>query len=170
MFILTNRELFYFPCVRYNVGKGKVCLPAERTVILMKKLIAIFLSIVLILAATTALADTKITVHGTGEVRVSADAAVISLGVNARDKDVLKAQQKVNETIAAIRAALIDAGVKEENINTGCLLLYINRCVYVPASTGGGDCCGNGTGMAGRNRKRHEGCLQCVQGYRPGNL
>ena len=42
--------------------------------------------------------------------------------------------------------------------------------VYVPASTGGGDCCGNGTGMAGRNRKRHEGCLQCVQGYRPGNL
>jgi len=117
-------ELFYFPCVRYNVGKGKVCLPAERTVILMKKLIAIFLSIVLILAATAALADTKITVNGTGEVRVSADTAVISLGVNARDKDVLKAQQKVNETIAAIRAALIDAGVKEENINTDFINIY----------------------------------------------
>ena len=131
MFILTNRELFYFPCVRYNVGKGKVCLPAERTVILMKKLIAIFLSIVLILAATTALADTNITVNGTGEVRVSADTAVISLGVNARDKDVLKAQQKVNETIAAIRAALIDAGVKEENINTD----FINIFRAIPNST-----------------------------------
>ena len=90
----------------------------------MKKLIAIFLSIVLILAATTALAGTKITVHGTGEVRVSVDTAVISLGVNARDKDVLKAQQKVNETIAAIRAALIDAGVKEENINTDFINIY----------------------------------------------
>ena len=90
----------------------------------MKKLIAIFLSIVLILAATTALADTKITVNGTGEVRVSADTAVISLGVNARDKDVLKAQQIVNETIAAIRAALIDAGVKEENINTDFINIY----------------------------------------------
>ncbi len=78
MVILTNREFFYFPCVKYNVGKGKVCFPAERTVILMKKLIAIFLSIVLILAATAALADTKITVNGTGEVRISADTAVIS--------------------------------------------------------------------------------------------
>ena len=124
MVILTNRELFYFPCVKYNVGKGEVCFPAERTVIFMKKLIAIFLSIVLILAATTALADTKITVNGTGEVRVSADTAVISLGVNARDKDVLKAQQKVNETIAAIRTALVDAGVKEENINTDFINIY----------------------------------------------
>ena len=55
----------------------------------------------------------------TGEVRVSADTAVISLGVNARDKDVLKAQQKVNETIAAIRAALIEKGVKEEKHQYG---------------------------------------------------
>ena len=41
--------------------------------------------------------ETRIAVNGTGEVRVSADTAVISLGVNSRDKDVLKAQQKVNE-------------------------------------------------------------------------
>ena len=68
----------------------------------MKKLIAIIAALVLALSAATALADTKITVNGTGEVRVSADTAIISLGVNVRDKDVLKAQQKVNETIAAI--------------------------------------------------------------------
>ena len=90
----------------------------------MKKCIALFLSIVLILASAAALADSKITVNGTGEVRVSADTAVISLGVNARDKDVLKAQQKANETIAAIRHALTDAGIKEENINTDFINIY----------------------------------------------
>jgi len=28
--LTTNQELFYFPYVRYNVGKGKICFPAER--------------------------------------------------------------------------------------------------------------------------------------------
>ena len=90
----------------------------------MKKLISVLLILVMILAASFALADTEITVSGTGEVRISADTAIISLGVNARDKDVLKAQQKVNETIAAIRAALIEQGVKEENINTDFINIY----------------------------------------------
>ena len=90
----------------------------------MKRLIALLLSIVLAAASFAALADTKITVKGTGEVRVSADTAVISLGVNARDKDVMTAQQKVNESIAAIRQALIDHGVKEENINTEFINIY----------------------------------------------
>ena len=90
----------------------------------MKKLIAITVALMIALSTAAALADTKITVSGTGEVRVSADTAVISLGVNARDKDVLKAQQKVNETIAAIRTALVDKGVKEENINTDFINIY----------------------------------------------
>lgn len=90
----------------------------------MKKLIAIFVALVMVLFSVAALAETKITVNGTGEVRVSADTAIISLGVNARDKDVLKAQQKVNETIAAIRTALIEQGVKEENINTDFINIY----------------------------------------------
>ncbi len=90
----------------------------------MKKMIAVFLSIILVLAAAAAFADTEITVSGTGQVRVSADTAVISLGVNARDRDVLKAQQKANETIAAIRTALLEAGVKEENINTDFINIY----------------------------------------------
>ena len=90
----------------------------------MKKLVAMILALAMILAAAAALADTKISVNGNGEVRVSADTAVISLGVNAQDKDVLKAQQKVNETIAAIRKALTEAGVKEENINTDYMNIY----------------------------------------------
>ncbi len=90
----------------------------------MKKWIALFMILVLAMSSAAALAETKITVNGTGEVRVSADTAVISLGVNARDKDVLKAQQKVNETIAAIRKALTDQGVKEENINTEFINIY----------------------------------------------
>ena len=84
----------------------------------MKKLIAVLIALVMVLSAAVAMAETKIFVNGTGEVRVSADTAIISLGVNARDKDVLKAQQRANETIAAIRKALVEQGVKEENINT----------------------------------------------------
>ena len=91
---------------------------------MMKKLVALILMVVMVLACSLAFADTKITVNGTGEVRVSADTAVIGLGVNARDKDVLKAQAKVNETIAAIRAALVEAGIEEENINTDYINIY----------------------------------------------
>ena len=90
----------------------------------MKKLIALAAALVMLLTTASAFAETEITVNGTGEVRVSADTAVISLGVNARDKDVLKAQQRVNETIAAIRKALTEQGVKEENINTDYINIY----------------------------------------------
>ena len=88
---------------------------------MIRKSLAITVAAVLLMTASLALAETKITVSGTGETQVSADTAVISLGVSARDKDVLKAQQKVNEAIAAIRKALTDNGVPEENINTDYL-------------------------------------------------
>ena len=90
----------------------------------MKRRIALLIALVMVWTAAAAFAETRIAVNGTGEVRVSADTAVISLGVNARDKDVLKAQQKVNEIIAAIRAALTDKGIKEENINTDFINIY----------------------------------------------
>ncbi len=90
----------------------------------MKKLFVLLIALSMMLMADAAIAETKITVNGTGEVRVSADTAVISLGVNARDKDVLKAQQKVNESVAAIRKALIGQDVKEENINTEYINIY----------------------------------------------
>ena len=90
----------------------------------MKKAFLLFLALFMTLAAVPAMAETKITVNGTGEIRVSADTAVISLGVEARDKNVLKAQQKVNEAIAAIRTVLIEQGIKEENINTEFINIY----------------------------------------------
>ena len=85
---------------------------------------ACLLAAVLALAASGALAATKITVSGTGETQVRADTAVISLGVNARDRDVLQAQKKVNGAIAAIRAALVARGVPEEDINTDYMNIY----------------------------------------------
>lgn len=88
----------------------------------MKKILALTVTVILVMTFVSASAGTEITVVGQGETQVSADTAVIFLGVSARDRDVMKAQQKVNETIAAIRTALINAGVPEENINTN----YIN--------------------------------------------
>ena len=88
----------------------------------MRKVLSVLLAVLLLAVPVTASADSEITVNGTGETLVSADMAVISLGVNARDKDVLKAQAKVNEAIASIRTALIENGVAEEDINTD----YIN--------------------------------------------
>ena len=90
----------------------------------MKKILALLAAAVLLAACSTAAAETRIAVNGTGETRISADTAVISLGVSARDRDVLKAQQTVNENIAAIRQALLDNGVAEENINTDYMSIY----------------------------------------------
>jgi uncharacterized protein YggE len=90
----------------------------------MKRIFAVMTAVMMLACASAALADTKIEVTGTGETQVSADTAVISLGVSSRDKDVLKAQQKVNEVIAAIRQRLTDKGVPEEHINTDYMNIF----------------------------------------------
>ena len=90
----------------------------------MRKILALLAASVLLTACSSAAAETRIAVNGTGETRISADTAVISLGVSARDRDVLKAQQTVNENIAGIRQALLDNGVAEENINTDYMSIY----------------------------------------------
>ena len=90
----------------------------------MKKITALFTAVMMLAAVSLAAAETRITVSGTGETRISADTAVISMGVSARDKDVLKAQQTVNEQIAKIRQALLDCDVAEENINTDYMSIY----------------------------------------------
>ena len=90
----------------------------------MRKLFALMLVLVLACVAAVSLADTKITVSGNGSALVPADTAVVSLGISARDKDVLKAQQKANEVIAAIRAVLTENGIAPEDINTGYLNIY----------------------------------------------
>ena len=90
----------------------------------MRKILALLAASVLLTACSSAAAETRIAVNGTGETRISADTAVISLGISARDRDVLKAQQTVNENIAGIRQALLSNGVAEENINTDYMSIY----------------------------------------------
>ena len=97
---------------------------SQKEVFQMRKLVAVILSLVLICSVAASLADTKITVSGSGNVLVPADTAIVSLGITARDKDVLKAQQKANEVIAAIRAVLTENGIAPEDINTGYLNIY----------------------------------------------
>lgn len=89
-----------------------------------KTLVLLWMAAALALGSSAALAETKITVAGTGETRISADTAVITLGVSARNQDVLEAQRQVNEAIAAIRAALTACGVAEEDINTDYMSIY----------------------------------------------
>lgn len=98
--------------------------PRERKEMNMKKGIAFVVAGMLMLFGLPACAETRLTVSGSGETRVSADTAVISLGVSARNKDVLKAQQTVNETISAIRKNLIAQGVPEEHMNTEFINIY----------------------------------------------
>ena len=91
----------------------------------MRKYFSLLLFLLLLGALSApALADSTVTVSGEGEILVPADLAIVNLGVSARDKDVLAAQSKVNETIAAIRAALIAGGVAEEDINTDYINIY----------------------------------------------
>ena len=91
---------------------------------MMRKTIALFFVLVMILGISSAMAEQTITVNGNGETLVTADTAVVSVGVSVRKKDALEAQSAANEVIASIRAALAGAGLKEEDINTGYISLY----------------------------------------------
>ena len=90
----------------------------------MRKFIAILLTLALTLGLSAALADQTVTVTGNGEVLVTADTAVVSIGVSIRKPDALQAQSAANERIAAIRGALTGAGFDEEDISTGYVSLW----------------------------------------------
>ncbi len=90
----------------------------------MRRIIALFLILSLSLGLASALAEQTVIVSGTGETLVTADTAVVSVGVNVRKSDALKAQSGANEVIASIRAALTGAGFSEEDISTGYINLY----------------------------------------------
>ena len=91
---------------------------------MMRKTIALFFVLVLVLGISSALAEQTITVNGSGETLVTADTAVVSVGVSVRKKDALEAQSAANEVIASIRSALAGAGLKEEDVSTGYINLY----------------------------------------------
>ena len=90
----------------------------------MRRIVALFFVLVMVLGISSALAEQTITVNGSGETLVAADTAVVSVGVNVRKKDALEAQAAANEVIASVRAVLAEAGLKEEDISTGYINLY----------------------------------------------
>lgn len=90
----------------------------------MRKLTALILALALCLSLSAAFAEKTITVSGSGETLVTADTAVISLGITVRDKDALKAQSDANAVIEKIRTVLIGTGFGEENISTDYISLY----------------------------------------------
>ncbi len=92
----------------------------------MKKLFATVLVAALLLTGAAFADGAKLTVQGSGTVLVESDLAIISLGVREAAKDVLKAQSAVNEKIAAVRKALLDAGIAEKDINTDSIGIYAN--------------------------------------------
>lgn len=94
----------------------------------MKKMFAILLCLaILALGTGAALADgTTLSVTGNGTVLVESDLAIVTVGVQETSKDVLEAQSTVNEKIAAIKQALLDAGVEESEINTDSINIYAN--------------------------------------------
>ena len=94
----------------------------------MKKMFAMLLCLaILALGTGAALADgTALSVTGNGTVLVESDLAIVTVGVQETSKDVLAAQSTVNEKIAAIKQALLDAGVQESEINTDSINIYAN--------------------------------------------
>ena len=94
----------------------------------MKKMFAMLLCLaILALGTGAALADgTTLSVTGSGTVLVESDLAIVTVGVQETSKDVLEAQSTVNEKIAAIKQALLDAGVEESSINTDSINIYAN--------------------------------------------
>lgn len=90
----------------------------------MWKSLLIACLIALVAFAACADGETEISVNGKGEVLVAADTAVVTLGVTTQNKDVLEAQNTVNAAIEKIRAALIENGIKKEDINTDRLRIY----------------------------------------------
>jgi hypothetical protein len=59
-----------------------------------------------------------ISVLGSGEAKGTPDIATIDLGINVTNSDIGAAVSSANETMAAIRSAVLQAGVAEKDIQT----------------------------------------------------
>lgn len=65
-------------------------------------------------------------VTGSATVSLPSDAAIVTLGVSEATKDVQQAQATVNNKIAAIRTALTEMGIDNNDIVTESLYIYAN--------------------------------------------
>ena len=95
----------------------------------MKKLMILALALLMTMgcvAHAETVADATISATGSGIVMVESDMATVYLGVMEYSSDVREAQDAVNNKIAAIRAALVEAGVDNSDINTDSIYIYAN--------------------------------------------
>lgn len=97
----------------------------------MKRMLSIVLALILFClpcatAESAASAPPQLTVTGNATVSLPADAAMIWLGVSETAENVRDAQAVVNEKIAAIRAALVEMGIDNADIDTQSLYVYAN--------------------------------------------
>lgn len=97
----------------------------------MKKLVMLALALLLALSCTAyaegvEVKENTLTATGSGVVYVESDVATVSLGVMEYSTDVKEAQNTVNTKIAAVRAALLEAGVENSDINTDSIYIYAN--------------------------------------------
>jgi len=78
---------------------------------------------------TAAETDTTRTINVSGEGRVSMtpDVAILNLGVMSRDPQLATAQQSTTEAMNAVRDALIDSGVKAEDIQTSTYAVNVEK-------------------------------------------
>lgn len=97
----------------------------------MKRMLSLVLAL-LLFALPCALAESasapmpQLTVTGKATVSLPADAAMITLGVRETAPNVHDAQTSVNTKIAAIRAALVEIGIDNADIDTEALYVFAN--------------------------------------------
>lgn len=91
----------------------------------MKKLLILILTLCVVLCPA-ALADTEITVQGTGTIRTTPDVVYISLGAEESGEDVAAIQAQLNTRINAIIDVLTgeECAVADKDIRTGNYSIY----------------------------------------------
>lgn len=68
-----------------------------------------------------------INVSGEGRVAMTPDVAVLNLGVNMRDPQLATAQSNATAAMDAVRAALLNAGVAERDIQTSQYSVWVEQ-------------------------------------------
>ena len=80
-----------------------------------------------------------ITVRGFGQAYGAPDVAVIRLGVSVTNPDVGEAVTLVNETMTGVRAALLEAGVAEADLQTAGFNVWSEDRLVEPAAGAAGN-------------------------------
>ncbi len=103
----------------------------------MHRLTLLVLALSLVLLPMAALADDDditVTVTGTATFTVEADTAVLSIGVESQAADASEASRQNANAVAAVRKALTEAGIPEDDIRTN--YFYVNTLYRYDEATG----------------------------------